>query len=1174
MVGVERCEQCGGALGGGVLGGRCPRCLVELAIDPTTGRSAGNTPANQLRLGDSLLSGAIGRYKLLRLIGEGGMGTVYEAEQENPRRTVALKIIKAGMADADSLRRFAQECQALGRLQHPGIAQIYEAGTADTGFGPQPYFAMELIRGVTPRDYVRDRQPDARQRLELVARIADAVHHAHQRGLIHRDLKPSNILVDESGQPKVLDFGVTRVTDDGGQATRQTVLGELVGTLSYMSPEQVSGDPLEIDTRTDVYALGVLLHELLAGRLPYDTRRPLPDVIRAIQEEEPVRLGTIDRKYKGDIETIAIRALEKNKTRRYASAAELAADIRRHLNDEPIIARPPSARYQLQKFSRRNRGLVAGVAAVFAVLVLGFVASAWQAARALRAERAAVQERDRALQAETQARAERDRAAAAEQQANDQRDRARVAEEQATLNATRATIAQREAIVAQRRADAVAAITREQRLLNLSRSLSRESVRDSSNQLDGDRAALLARQALLFHALTPGEPRYLVEEALQQAAAIDRWSHTLPLGARTVAFSRNGFYIASGGIDPIVRVWDLRKPGAPLHTLKGHRQPVAAVAFSPDGSRLASASDGIRVWDLRRPDAEPVLLSDGTASVASIAFSPDGARLASAGDVVRIWDLHNPAARPFSLPAGVAAPGSSPFSPVVKSVVFSADGVHLAAAGDGVRVWKLVDVNARPLVLWESQATAVAFSPDGTRLAAGGLATSGARLPGSEAGETVLIWNLRDPSETPLPFGGNPYGLVTSVAFSDDGARLAAGGLDGSLRLWDVRNPDAAPLLLRGQRSVNSIAFSPNGSSVASASFESVWLWDVKGAAIPRPVLPRITDETLAALSNDGRRVVSVRGRMTMRVWNLAAPDAKPFAIDNAVLGPFSVFSADGRQLASADVKSVIRVWNLDQPASAPVLLEGHQGPIMSLAFSPDGSRLASGGLDRSIRIWDVAAGASPVVIRVDGPQGFRALTFSADGSKLAFTSIDRLYLTDLGTSDPAPVLLTRVQASTIPTALAFTPDGSRLATAGGVSQTVLLFDLRNPDAAPLLLEGGHKGSVRAVAFSPDGARLASTSEDRTVRLWDLRRSEALPLVFTVPDGPANAVVFSRDSTRLLAMTRTTVLEWPLWSAAADYLCTRVWRNLSLNEWRLYVGEGVPYQRTCPALPAGDGVSE
>jgi len=357
------------------------------------------------------LPASIGRYRIIRLLGEGGMGTVYEAEQEEPRRMVALKVIKLGLATPDRLRRFRHESQALARLQHPGIAQIYESGMADAGFGPQPFFAMEFIRGLPLKQYAEAHQLNTRQKLVLMVKVCEAVHHAHQRGLIHRDLKPGNILVDETGQPKILDFGVARVTEaeapeGDSQPTMQTGLGQLVGTLAYMSPEQVLGDPLEVDTRSDVYALGVILYELLSGRLPYEVNyRQLPEAVHTIRDEEPASLSSIDRDYRGDIETLVSKALEKDKTRRYASAADLGADIQRYLNDEPIIARPPSAGYQLQKFARRHRGLMAGMAAVFVVLLAGVAVSTWMAVRANRAGQAALKERDRATAAEASAKA-------------------------------------------------------------------------------------------------------------------------------------------------------------------------------------------------------------------------------------------------------------------------------------------------------------------------------------------------------------------------------------------------------------------------------------------------------------------------------------------------------------------------------------------------------------------------------------------------------------------------------------------------------------------------------------------------------------------------------------------------------------------------------------------------
>jgi predicted Ser/Thr protein kinase len=398
------------------------------------------------------LPSAIARYRVIRLIGQGGMGAVYEAEQDQPRRTVALKIIKPGMASPELVRRFEQETQALGRLQHPGIAQIYEAGTADTGFGPQPYFAMEFIRGRSLLKYASEHRLRPHARLELIAKVYDAVHHAHQRGLIHRDLKPGNTLVDESGQPKIVDFGVARLTDSDTHAASQTNAGQLIGTLAYMSPEQVLADPLEIDTRSDVYALGVMLYELLAGRLPYNTGNKLCEALSAIREEDPVRLSSVNHGYRGDIETIVAKALEKDKARRYESAAELAADIRRYLSDDPIAARPPSAAYQLRKFTRRHKALVAGAATVLAVLIAGLAISTAEAARAIRAEANALYERDQATAARQAATSERDRALSAEQIANAERNRAVAAEGQALEQRNRALQAEQAASAERNRA--------------------------------------------------------------------------------------------------------------------------------------------------------------------------------------------------------------------------------------------------------------------------------------------------------------------------------------------------------------------------------------------------------------------------------------------------------------------------------------------------------------------------------------------------------------------------------------------------------------------------------------------------------------------------------------------------------------------------------------------------
>ena len=397
----------------------------------------------------------IGRYKVVRVLGEGGMGTVFLAEQDKPTRLVALKVIRPGVASANLLRRFEHEAQVLGRLQHPGIAQIYEAGTADTGEGAQPYFVMEYVRGRSLMEYAQASQLSTRQRLELLVKICDAVQHAHQKGIIHRDLKPGNILVTEEGQPKILDFGVARATDADIQATTiQTDVGQLVGTIPYMSPEQAGGDVTELDTRSDVYALGVLGYELLAGRLPYELKnKMIHEAVRVIREEDPTPLSSIDRVFRGDVETIIAKALQKERTRRYQSASDLAGDIRRYLKNLPILARRPSVAYRLQVFVRRNKSAAVAAVAIALLVVLfvagglwaavvalglGLAGTSWQYLQATRAKAEATRQRDEAIKA-------RHLAEQREQQAQDARDAESEARTEAQQRQQEAEVARTEA---------------------------------------------------------------------------------------------------------------------------------------------------------------------------------------------------------------------------------------------------------------------------------------------------------------------------------------------------------------------------------------------------------------------------------------------------------------------------------------------------------------------------------------------------------------------------------------------------------------------------------------------------------------------------------------------------------------------------------------------------------
>jgi tRNA A-37 threonylcarbamoyl transferase component Bud32/tetratricopeptide (TPR) repeat protein len=349
---------------------------------------------------------SIGQFSVRRLIGTGGMGAVYEAMQDNPRRKVAVKVMKRGITSASALRRFHLEAQLLGRLHHIGIAQIYEAGTWDDGTGGVPFFAMEYIAGAKEiNQYANDKGLDTEQKLELFAQICDAVHHGHQKGIIHRDLKPGNVLVDRNGKVKVIDFGVARSTDsDLAVTTQQTDVGALIGTLQYMSPEQCEADPDIIDTRSDVYSLGVMLYELLCGRTPYDLDSiPIYDAVKVVREQPPTKLSVVSPMLRGDLETIVSKALAKDPDYRYQSAVELKLDLERYGRGDPISARPLSLTYQVSLLMRRNKPAVVAIGVIAAVLVVATALSIVLAVRASSAE-------TRALQAQAQTEAQLEKA--------------------------------------------------------------------------------------------------------------------------------------------------------------------------------------------------------------------------------------------------------------------------------------------------------------------------------------------------------------------------------------------------------------------------------------------------------------------------------------------------------------------------------------------------------------------------------------------------------------------------------------------------------------------------------------------------------------------------------------------------------------------------------------------
>ena len=394
---------------------------IEVQSDSPDQTVVDNSPASRHR---SRVPDQIGSFHVRREIGVGGMGAVYEAIQENPRRRVAIKVLKASVASEAARKRFEYESQVLARLKHPGIAEIYEAGTYDDGEEQMPYFAMEYIAGRKQIDaHCTEKQLGNEARLRLFTQVCDALHHGHQKAVVHRDLKPGNILVDTQGHPRVIDFGVARATDsDVALATMQTEVGQIIGTVEYMSPEQCEGDPELVDVRSDIYSLGVILFELLTGRRPHQFEgSTIFEAVRTIREDAPTRMGMVNRGLRGDLETIVGKALEKDPDRRYQSALEFKQDIERFLANEPIEARPPSLVYQTKMFAKRHKGVAASIVVVAMVLV---VTTAWSLVERGRASRSA----EAALAAEVQAQLAAEKARTAEVQATEDRDAALAAE--------------------------------------------------------------------------------------------------------------------------------------------------------------------------------------------------------------------------------------------------------------------------------------------------------------------------------------------------------------------------------------------------------------------------------------------------------------------------------------------------------------------------------------------------------------------------------------------------------------------------------------------------------------------------------------------------------------------------------------------------------------------------
>lgn len=1018
----------------------------------------------------------ISGYIILGELGRGGMGVVYQALQTKLNRVVALKMILDGAyAGERELARFRSEAEAVARLQHPNIVQIHEVGEQDG----KPFFSLEFVDGGSLAQKIAGKPQPVREAATLVETLARAMQAAHDKGIVHRDLKPGNVLLTADGTPKIADFGLAKRLDVDVRHTRS---GAVLGTPSYMAPEQASGKG-DVGPAADVYALGSILYELLTGRPPFQAETTW-DTLLQVLSHEPVPPTRLQPKLARDLETICLKCLEKEASRRYATADALADDLRRFLAHEPISARPVGRLERLGKWTRRHPTIAALTATSLLIAVLGVAGVSWQRQDAEYHREQSEIAKKAAATNEIKERKATEKATQLAVRLDEE-----VEETQANTYFTQMKRAH-EAWLSNKVSDAEDLLTRA--IPGPNETDRRSWEWHYLKRLCRTELVTLQGQHEFLHSLqfTPdgkqtigctGEGVIHTWDALT-GKELSTWAldgHAR--GVNSVAFSRGGQHIASAGGNREmvgegdsteyppgeVKIWD-RKAHKLLLTIP-HPGPVFAVAISPDGKHLASAAvhwkkpSTMLLFDMKTGKEIQRYACKGSAY--SIAFSPNGLNVAAGCEDggVRVWT---------ALTGKEIFTGTHPGK--VHSIAFRFDNQQLASADleKTVRVW---DVKTGKEILVLPQARRyVTFSQDGKRLASEG------------ANGTLTVWDAMTGEQF-----ANIRGSHQCACFRPDGNRLASAPEKGPVKIWSVLPPEAR--ILRGHdHAINSLAFSPDGRQMATGTAnlgDATKVWTLVGKSkTPRIPTGGLKHEGLA-FTADGQRLVSwmwgLEGNdrffSRIKIWNPATGKEVPPARDFEYFVRSEMLSPMGTMLALS--QNGLEMIDLSTGRQQFIIPEKTES---ELRFSRDGQRFARVRKDGAIVVCDAKTGHE-ICVLPDAGSPFegsmrsrhdtlsQVMAFHRDGQQLAAKSPGGwIKIWDLTTGKERGAIKSGTYG------FAFTADGKRLVT---VARDVQLWDIKT--GHEVLNLRGHRGDIPTVGFSPDGNLLVTGGADTTVRVWN-----------------------------------------------------------------------------------------